>query len=108
MATFQNLIDSSRVDLQDADKTRYTDAELTGYANDGIQEMYRYRPDFRLGGFTTDPTTYVAGDTVPVTAQYAMLLKLYISYRAELRDDEYSVDGRAAGFLMRFEKELKS
>lgn len=107
MATFQNIIDNARVDLQDVAGTRYTDAQLIGYANDGIQEMYRYRPDFRLGSYTAAVTTYVAADTLPIPDQYRMLLTNYLVFRAEVRDDEYSVDGRAAAFLVRFEKELK-
>jgi hypothetical protein len=107
MATFQNVIDSARVDLQDADKIRYSDAELLEYANDGAQEGFRYRPDFLLGQFAAAATTYVAGSTVPFPARYQMLLKHYVVARAELRDDEYSQDGRAAALLGRFEKELK-
>jgi hypothetical protein len=107
MATFQNVIDSARVDLQDAAKTRYSDAELLAYANDGVQEMFRYRPDFKLGQYTAGSTTYVVGDTVPVPAQYTMLLTHYLVFRAETRDDEYAIDGRAGAFLLRFEKDLK-
>jgi hypothetical protein len=107
MATLQNVIDSARVDLQDADKIRYLDTELLEYANDGIQEGFRYRPDFLLGMFGAAATIYVAGSTVPFPTQYQMLLKHYVIARAELRDDEYSQNGRAAGLLARFEKELK-
>lgn len=107
MATFQNVIDSARVDLQDAEKIRYTDAQLLEYANDGAQEGFRYRPDFLLGQFGAAATTYVAGNTVPFPDQYQMLLKHYVVGRAELRDDEYSQTGRAAGLLARFEKEFK-
>lgn len=106
MATLQNIIDSVRVDLQDADGIRYTDAQLLEYCNDGIQEAFRLRPDFRLGSFTAAPVTYVAGSTVPFPVQYQMLLKHYVDFRAEIRDDEYSVDGRAAGLLARFTQEL--
>lgn len=108
MATFQNVIDAARVDLQDSGKTRYSDAELLGFANDGLQEMYRYRPDFLFGKYTAATTVYLATNDVPVTAKYAMLLPFYVSFRAEIRDDEYAVNGRSAGFLGRFEKELKS
>lgn len=107
MATFKDVIDSARVDLQDADKIRYPDAELLEYANDGAQEGFRYRPDFLLGQFGAAATTYVGGSTVPFPAQYQMLLKHYVVARAELRDDEYSQTGRAGALLARFEKELK-
>ncbi len=106
MATFQNVIDSVRVDLQDADAVRYSTAQLLEYCNDGIQEGYRIRPDFRLGNYTTAVPTYVAGDNIPFPAQYQMLLKHYVCFRAELRDDEYAQDGRAAGLLARFTQEM--
>ena len=107
MATFQNVIDSARVDLQDAGKTRYTDAELLEYANDGVQEGFRYRPDFKLGSYTAAPVVYDETDDVPFPLTYQMILKHYVVARADMRDDEYAQDGRAGAFLGRFEKELK-
>ena len=106
MATFQDVIDDVRVTLNDADGTRYTTPQLLGFANDGVQEGFRLRPDFLLGQYTATATTYVAGDTVPFPARYQMLLKYYVCYRAELRDDEYSQDGRAASLLGLFNSEL--
>lgn len=106
MATLQDVINSVRVDLQDADGIRYTNAQLLEYCNDGIQEGFRLRPDFRLGNYTAAPVTYGLNDNVPFPLQYQMLLKHYVDFRAELRDDEYSVDGRAAGLLARFTQEL--
>ena len=106
MATFQDVIDSVRVDLQDPTGARYTTPQLIGYANDGIQEAYRIRPDFRLRNYTAAPVTYVASDNVPLPAQYQMLLTHYVSFRSEMRDDEYSIDGRASAMLARFQTEL--
>jgi hypothetical protein len=108
MATFQNIINDARVDLQDTDGTRYTDAQMIGYANDGVREMFRIRPDFRLGSYMTAVPTYAATDALPIPDQYRMLLEHYLVFRAEVRDDEYAVNGRASGFLARFEKELKT
>jgi hypothetical protein len=107
MATFQNIIDDARVDLQDSAGTRYTTAQLLGYANDGVREMFRMRPDFRLGSYGVAVPTYVVGDNLPIPDNYRMLLTHYLIFRSETRDDEYAVNGRAASFLMRFEKELK-
>lgn len=107
MATLQNVIDSARVVLQDADKIRYTDAQLLEYANDGIVLGFKYRPDFRLGNYTVALGTYGASDQVPFPLQYQQLLKHYVVARSELRDDEYSQDGRAAVLLGLFEKEMK-
>jgi hypothetical protein len=108
MATFQNIIDDARVDLQDSVGTRYTTAQLIGYANDGVREMFRIRPDFRLGSYGVVVPTYVVGDTLPIPDNYRMLLTNYLIFRAEVRDDEYAVNGRATLFLARFEKELKT
>jgi hypothetical protein len=106
MATFQDVIDSVRVDLTDPTGTRYTTPQLMGYANDGIQESYRLRPDFQLGNFTAATVTYTESQEVPLPAKYQMLLKHYVSFRAEMRDDEYSIDGRAAAMLSRFQTEM--
>lgn len=105
--TLQQVIDSARVVLQDSDKIRYTDVQLLEYANDGIALGFKYRPDFRLGNYTVALGTYVATDLVPFPASYRQQLKHYVVARAELRDDEYSQDGRAATLLTVFEKELK-
>lgn len=106
MATFQHIVDQARKDLQDADKVRYTDAELLQYAIDGVLEARRMRPDLFFGGYGTTTTSYTLASTFPVPATYEMLFTHYIVFRAEFRDDEYAVDGRAVAFLTRFEKEL--
>jgi hypothetical protein len=108
MATFQNIIDDARVDLQDSSGTRYTTAQLLGYANDGVREMFRMRPDFRLGSYGVAVPTYIASDNLPIPDNYRMLITNYLVFRSEVRDDEYAVNGRAASFLARFEKELKT
>lgn len=106
MATFQDVIDEVRVVLNDSEGVRYTSPQLLGYANDGVQEAFRLRPDWRLGNYTASTTVYTEGNTVPFPAGYQMLLSHYVCYRAELRDDEYSQDGRAAALLGRFTSEL--
>lgn len=108
MATFQQIIDSARVDLLDTDKVRYTDAELLEYANDGVNEAFRIRPDFRLGSYLSAFTTYVVGDNVPIPTVYQMLVKHYVVFRGEVRDSEYVDSGRAAMFMSRFERGLKA
>jgi hypothetical protein len=104
--TFQDVINDVRVVLNDSQGVRYTTPELLSYANDGVQEGFRLRPDFRFGNYTAAAQTYVAGDTIPFPSAYRMLLKHYVCFRAELRDDEYSQDGRAAALLSRFQAEM--
>ena len=107
MTTLQDIINSVRVDLQDADAIRYTDPQLLEYCNDGIRAAFRIRPDFLLGGFNGTVSTYTANQEVPLDWQYISLLKQYVGARAEFRDDEYSQDGRAAAFLQMFEMGMR-
>lgn len=106
MATMQDVIDEARVILKDAAKVRYTDASLLKIANYALFEAYRVRPDLRFASIGTNPTAAAIGDTFPLTPQYEPLVSNYVAARAELRDDEYSVDGRAAALLALFKTGL--
>lgn len=104
--TFQNVVDSARVVLQDSEKVRYADSELLEYAIDGVLESRKIRPDFFFGGYKTVTSTYALADDVPLPIMYALYLKDYIVFRAEVRDDEYSSEGRAAVLFNRFKSGL--
>lgn len=106
MATFQTVIDDARVTLNDSDAVRYTDPQLMQYCNDGIQEAFRLRPDFLLGQYTAADVTYVATDQIPLPLKFQNLMHFYVVFRAELRDDEYSAEGRAAAMRQLFKTEL--
>tara|TARA_B100001939_G_scaffold64778_1_gene53665 strand:+ start:9644 stop:9973 length:330 start_codon:yes stop_codon:yes gene_type:complete len=106
MATFQSIIDSTRVFLQDDAKTRYTDAQLLDYANEAIGISRSLRPDFFLGSLKTALATYTLTDDVPIPLEYQSYLKDYIMGRAEFRDDEYSQDGRVGSLLARYKQGL--
>ena len=108
MATFQEIIDSARVALQDVDKVRYSDDELLEYAIDGVLEARKLRPDFFLGGYATIPSSYSLTSTVPLPSLYVAYLKDFLVFKSEVRDDEYAVDGRAAAMLARFRSGLMS
>lgn len=106
MATFQSVIDDARVTLNDEDGIRYTTPQLMSFCNDGIQEIFRIRPDFRLGNYKAADVTYVATDTIPIPLKFQNLLNFYVVFRAEMRDDEYSAEGRAAAMRQLFKSEL--
>lgn len=106
MATFQTVIDDARVTLNDTDGVRYTTAQLMQFCNDGIQEVYRIRPDFLLGNYTAADVTYIETDTIPIPLKFQNLLNYYVVFRAELRDDEYSAEGRASAMRSLFKSEL--
>lgn len=106
MATFQSVIDDARVTLNDQDGIRYTTTQLMSFCNDGIQEVFRVRPDFRLGQYKATDTIYVATDQIPIPLKFQNLLNYYVVFRAEMRDDEYSAEGRAGAMRQLFKSEL--
>jgi hypothetical protein len=108
MATFQSVIDDARVFLKDADKVRYTDANLLTYANDVVRECKRIRPDFFLGSYSSVLSTFALGDTVPIPIEYHQFLKDFITGRAEMVDDEYANESRAVALLIRFKNGMTS
>jgi len=108
MATFQSVIDDARVFLKDADKVRYTDANLLTYANDVVRECKRIRPDFFLGSYSTVLGTFALTDTVPIPIEYHQFLKDFIIGRAEMVDDEYANESRAVALLIRFKNGMTS
>lgn len=107
MATFQQIINDARVLLNDQvlfeDVTpRYTEAQLLGYAQQALIEARRIRPDLFLSNLTGAFPTYTAGQTVPLSDDYLVPLVDYVAARAEMRDDEFTVDGRANGLYSKF------
>lgn len=106
MATFQTLLDQARLTLQDADKTRYPDAEMVVYANEAMRIYRKLRSDLFFATITTPLVDYLVGDTFPLSPEFEYPLKRYVIAAAQARDDEYAVDGRMSKFLAQFEKDL--
>jgi len=111
MATFQQIIDDARVVLNDvitaSDVTpRYTEAQLLGYARTALVEARRIRPDLFLSNMTDPFPTFTAASTVPISEDYLLPLVDYVISRAELRDDEFAVDGRAGALYQKFKAGL--
>lgn len=111
MATFQSIIDEARVLLNDevmdeSTVTRYTATQLLGYARQGLVEARRVRPDLFLSNLTGAFPTYTVDDTVPMPEEYHVCLVDYMTHRAELRDDEFAVDGRASALYQKFKAGL--
>lgn len=103
--TVQNLVDRARVPLNDADKDRWTDAQLLIYAQDAYLMILRHRPDVLIGGFSS-PTAWSAlalGSTFPyVDDMYLPVIADYVTARAEYQDDENAINQRAAQFMTLF------
>lgn len=98
--TVQQVIDRARIPLNDAAKARYSDPELTGYANDAYYMLRRYRPDFFLGKWTSLPAALVLVDEFPgVDLMYLPSIADYVTARAEFKDDEAVIAQRAQAML---------
>jgi hypothetical protein len=107
--TLQNVCDTARKSLNDADKVRYPDADLLVYANDGLNEIYSLRPDLFIGQYTTftGEGGLVLGSTLPIEAKHARELADYLIFRAEFQDSEHVESNRVGLFGGYFEKRLK-
>lgn len=115
MATVTTVLLNARDILQDLDSAayRYTDAQLVRYLNEAVREIYRLRPDAMLGSYNDDLPTYVEGDIEAATAVavpdfLSSVLTNYVVGRAEMRDDEFAVDGRAAILTNRAVAQLRT
>jgi hypothetical protein len=111
MATFQQIIDEARVILNDQvidsnTVTRYTEAQLLGYIRQAVIEARRVRPDLFMSNLTAAFPPFAVTDTVPVPEEYHLCLSDYAAHRAELRDDEFAVDGRASTLFQKFKSGL--
>ncbi len=119
--TYQDVITEARVLLQDTDSTSYRNSNetLIQILNRALQALGRTRPDAfyelygnnSLGVPELVESNPAAGQTVWTTTfglelQFFSPLVSYVVGVAEIIDDEYSEDGRAALMLQSFKNEL--
>lgn len=100
--TLQQVVDLGRDPLNDADKIRYTDANLLSFATGALITLRDKRPDLFIGNWAVDFTTLALGSTFPLPDPYAMAVAEYVTARAEMRDDEFVVSQRATLFMQLF------
>lgn len=106
--TYQDVVDLARIPLNDEDKDRVKDSNLLTFANHGVMELVKRRPDLFIGQYQTLPTGQNAlTDTFPLDAQYVQLVADYVTARASSVDDEFINSGRAALFMQLFNGEAQ-
>lgn len=107
-----DVIALARLTLNDRDADAYRDADddLLEYVNDGLDHMFEVRPDLFIGAMTgasiTEGHQLALNADLPVPGRYRRVLADYVIFRAEMKDDEYAVSGRAAASLKFFEGRL--
>lgn len=115
--TYSNLVTEARVLLQDTNAAlqRYNDTKLLDILNRGLQDLARIRPDSMYDLYTANDLTVPelvltspgAGqtdwaDNFGLEMQFYSPLVAYLVGVAEIVDDEYAEDGRAAFLLGQF------
>jgi hypothetical protein len=115
--TYQNLVTEARELLQDTDTDvqRFTDSTLLNILNRGLQDLGRMRPDAFYDLFATNSLNVFEvvesgavspqvnwTDVVGIEMMFYPPLVAYLTGVAEITDDEYTTDGRAALLLQQF------
>ncbi len=119
--TYQDVITEARVLIQDTDSDnyRYSETVLLAIYNRGLQAVARVRPDACYDLYTDNSlevpelveSSPGSGQTLytedfGLEMQFFNPLVSYVVGIAELVDDEYTEDGRAAMLLRAFKAEL--
>ncbi|UCD24909.1 MAG: hypothetical protein JSW51_03035 [Gemmatimonadota bacterium] len=116
--TYQSLVTEAREMLQDSDSTvpRYSDDFLLNILNRGLNDLSKLRPELTYTAFDANslevPEVIITGppaadevewtDTWPWEKWFYNRMVEYVVAVAEMTDDEYTVDGRAAILLQMF------
>lgn len=101
--TYQSVVDLARIPVNDAGKDRYSDTTLLSFANQGMLQIFKRRPDLFTGQFGNPPHgENLLTDTFPLPAEYVQTVADYVTARAEMTDDEYVNAGRAPLFMQLF------
>ena len=112
--TINGLCYEARVLLQDLEGTRYADEELLEAYNGAMVEARAKRPDvfLAIGLRVPVPLAYVTDLTAtpptpfPLTSDVYTAFLYYVVGRCEMRDDTFSVDGRAVALMNKFVSQL--
>ena len=105
--SIDDLLVDARSILLDRDTTkRYADADLVASLNMALDSLYTARPDAFIALFATGVPHYTVADLglgtptdFPVDGIFYSPCIMFVVGWAELRDEEYASDGRAATFL---------
>ena len=106
MATMQSIVDLARKPLNDTAKTRYSDADLLGYANAGIALAYQIRPDLKFGSYASAFAALALGGSFPLPFQHEQTIADYATFRAQTRDGEVENPEAGGAFMALFQNAL--
>lgn len=104
--TMQNVVDQARIPLNDADKKRYPDTELLGYANGAVSTLKIKRPDLFFGQFLSMPGDKELVDSFPLDDTLFSPVCDYVTARAESKNDESVLEQRAMAYFALFREQI--
>lgn len=110
--TVEQIINGARRILNDeVAPYRNSQDDLLSFLNNGLWELKRLRPDAWLGYFGKDLPEYADNPTdlavqIPINPVFYQQLIYFITGYAELKDDEFTIDNRAAILLQAFGSNL--
>lgn len=110
--TPSTILQTARDLLQDtvSGAYRYSDDDLYRAMNMALQNARRVRPDlFLWNGVLSEPprvNSGNAGTPLSIDSQFEDAFVMYVTGAAELREDQFTNDGRAATLLNQFRSAL--
>jgi hypothetical protein len=108
MATMQDVLNRSRIPLNDDEKIRYTDERALEFANTAIARAYQVRPDLRFGSYGTAFTPLAVGADFPLPYQHVQSVADYVTGRLQTIDEEATAAEKAVAYMSAFESALAS
>lgn len=106
-----DALTDARVILNDSAGDRYTDAQMVSDFNSAISMTKMLRPDaFKLGEVLPEVAVadlnQVPATDFPLPEIFYQSFIYFLAGTAELRDDEFAVDGRAMTLLAAYRRNL--
>lgn len=93
--------------LQDEDGERYTTPSLIRCLNLAVMQLRSLRPDYFVGTYHLQVQRVTnLNEDLPLQDDLLGPLAQYVAGWAEMRDNEFTTDGRAAILLKSFEAQL--
>jgi hypothetical protein len=110
--TLGDVVTEARRILQDEDTEnyRYPDADLYAAITSAIAEVRRLRSDAFIGSITDALPIYTSANSglaFPIDETFFTPVVYFVAGYAELRDDEFTNDGRAVALMNKFVSQLR-
>ena len=110
--TYGDVIQEARRILQDTRESsgfRYETPDLVDKLNNALSEIYRVRPDAFFPDYDIPHVTADdLGAEFPIDRTFFLPTVLFVAGMAELRDEEYASDGRAATIMSQFIAKIRT